>query len=120
MRTWHKALGLAAALAASLAAAEAPTGEFKAKGTNAGDGSPYEGTVSVVKTGETYKVIWKLGEVLYQGTGLDQGRAFAVAYMTPDRSWFGVAVYEKGKDGKWKGSWAAADGTKKGTETWSR
>ena len=54
----------AAALLASAAVAFAadPIGEYSVEGTNPGGNGKYSGTVTVEKTGETYRVIWVVGD----------------------------------------------------------
>ena len=53
------AIGAAALLWSTAAAFAAdPVGSYSVEGTNPGSGSRYSGTVTVEKTGQTYRVIW--------------------------------------------------------------
>jgi hypothetical protein len=100
-------------------AAEAPAGRFRCEGVNPDGKSAYAGQVTVLKTGDTYQIQWKVGPTHYLGTGVMQGGAFAVAYMTPKKDWMGVALYQK-QGPSWFGVWAQAGTQVKGLEKWTQ
>jgi hypothetical protein len=113
-----RALFVAAALLWSVIAAFAadPVGSYEVQGQNP-DGSKYSGTVSVRQTGQTYKVVWQIGNDRYDGTGIGNKDFLAVSYTSGKES--GLALY--GADGgNWKGIWTYAGGTKIGAELWNR
>jgi hypothetical protein len=69
------------ALVASAASALAadPVGSYTVEGTNLGGGTHYAGTVSITKTGDTYRVIWVVGGTRYIGTGIGDKNFIAVS-----------------------------------------
>ncbi|HZQ14991.1 MAG TPA: hypothetical protein VFB31_19460 [Pseudolabrys sp.] len=114
----HKLLvAAAAAVLLSVTAAFAdPVGKYDVEGTNPGGGGRYSGTVSVERTGDTYKVVWVVGGTRYIGTGIGDKDFLAVSYRSGNET--GLALYASSKDG-WKGIWTYANGTKIGTERWT-
>jgi len=104
-------------LSAAAAFAADPVGRYSISGTNPGGGSHYTGTVSVEKTGETYRVIWVVGGTRYVGTGIGDHDFLAVSYKSGNDS--GLALY--GSDGgNWGGVWAYSGARQMGTEVWKR
>ena len=94
-----------------------PVGKYTVQGSNPGGGSKYSGTVTVAKTGETYRVTWVIAGTRYVGTGIGDKNFIAVSYKSGSDT--GLALY--GADGgNWAGVWAYAGGNKVGTEVWSR
>ena len=109
----------AAALLWSAATAYAadPVGRYDVEGTNPGGGGRYTGTVSVERTGETYRVVWMVGGTRYIGTGIGDKNFIAVSYRSGSDT--GLALY--GADGgNWKGVWTYAGGRTMGAEVWKR
>ncbi len=119
-------------LAVSPALAD-PQGTYAVKGLNPSDGSTYEGTVTVERTGTTYSVSWDIAGKQFIGVGIgaaptDTGilvgdadtrdNALSVGY-TSDGTYGQVFVAEQ-PDGTWKGVWAYGGGDTIGTETWTR
>lgn len=102
---------------AATAFAAEPEGTYRVEGTNPGSGSEYSGTVSVEKTGQTYRVIWVVGGTRYIGTGIGDHDFLAVSYKSGSDS--GLALY--GADGgNWSGVWAYSGARQMGTEIWKR
>ncbi|HTV38586.1 MAG TPA: hypothetical protein VMF12_19310 [Xanthobacteraceae bacterium] len=102
--------GVAAAFAAD------PLGTYNVEGKSP-DGSTYEGTATVTRTGDTFKVVWEIGNDKYIGTAIGNKDFLAVSYTSGNES--GLALY--GADGgNWKGVWTYAGGTKMGAEIWKR
>ena len=113
-----RALFVAAALLWSVATAFAadPVGSYDVQGTNP-DGSKYRGTVTVSQTGQTYRVIWQIGNQRYNGTAIGDKDFLAISYRSGNES--GLALYgAEGDD--WKGIWTYSGGTTIGAELWSR
>ncbi len=112
-------LAIVTALLISTAAAFAadPVGSYNVTGTNPGNGSHYRGTVSVTRTGDTYRVVWVVGGTRYVGTGLGDKNFLAVSYRSGNDT--GLALY--GSDGgNWEGVWTYAGGRQIGSEIWKR
>lgn len=93
-----------------------PVGKYDVEGTNPGTGKSYSGTVSVARTGDTYRIVWDIGGTRYIGTGIGDKDFLAVSYRTGNET--GLALYAATGDG-WKGIWTYANGTKIGTEHWT-
>jgi hypothetical protein len=104
-------IGVATAFAAD------PVGTYDVSGSNPGGGSRYSGTVTVTRTGDTYRVEWDVGDTHYVGTGLGDKNFLAVSYHSGDST--GLALY--GADGgDWAGVWTYAGSRKVGAEIWKR
>ena len=105
-----------ALLWSAVAFAADPAGSYDVQGTSP-DGSTYKGTATVTQTGQTFKVIWEIGNDKYTGTGIGDKDFLAISYTSGSES--GLALY--GADGgNWKGVWTYAGGTKMGSEIWKR
>lgn len=102
--------------AASAFAAD-PTGEYSVTGSNPGSSSRYSGTVTVEKTGQTYRVVWVVGGQRYIGTGIGDKDFLAVSYRSGNET--GLALYGA-NGGNWSGVWTYANGRQIGTEVWQR
>lgn len=114
----HRVSIAAAALVLSVVTAFAdPVGSYRVEGANPGGGSPYRGTVTVERTGETYRVVWIVGNTRFIGTGIGTGDFIAVSYRSGDQT--GLALYNE-EGGAWKGVWTYANGRQLGTEVWYR
>ena len=109
----------AAALVFSAAAALAaePAGSYRVEGTNPGSGSSYSGTVTVERTGQTYRVVWVVGGTRYIGTGIGDKNFIAVSYRSGSDT--GLALYGA-EGGNWTGVWTYAGGRALGAEVWKR
>ncbi|MBY5445152.1 hypothetical protein HFO93_17030 [Rhizobium leguminosarum] len=109
-----------------------PTGSYKVAGTSE-DGSEYQGTVKVLRNGETYIVDWMIGKNESIGTGLgakfsgdrfemgpasDEDTAISVGYVSKEN--FGIAMYFEQADGSWQGVWTYGGSEKVSSEIWTR
>lgn len=109
---------IAASLLIGISAAVAdPSGRYKLEGTNPGGNGKYTGSITVERTGETYRVIWVVGSETYVGTGIGNKDFLAVSYKSGDST--GLALYGVEGDG-WSGVWTYAGGNKMGAERWYR
>jgi len=102
-------LFLASFLSASpLHAQSAPNiaGNYRAVGTNPGNSGRYQGTASIVKEGDTYRVHWSVGTT-YDGIGTLKGESFTVEWGTPTNH-IGTVNYVVQSDGSMKGTWYTA------------
>jgi len=117
MKTYLLSLAAAAFVTASAAFAAEPVGTYRVEGTNPGNGSAYSGTVSVERTGETFRVVWVVGGTRYVGTGIGNRNFLSVSYRSGEST--GLALY--GEDGgNWVGVWTYAGGQQMGKERWLR
>lgn len=95
----------------------AVVGEWQVTGWNPGgtEGpADYTGVVQVERTGETYRVVWRIGEQQqFVGNGILRGPMFFVAYDG------GLATYIIRSEGL-DGVWTTSDGTRLGREGWVR
>ena len=104
-------------LSMATAFAADPVGNYSVQGANPGDKGRYSGTVTVEKTGETYRVIWVVAGTRYVGTGIGNKDFIAVSYRSGSET--GLALY--GADGgNWTGIWTYAGGKEVGPEIWKR
>jgi hypothetical protein len=112
-------LAIIASLAFSFTAAFAadPVGTYRVEGSNPGGGSSYSGTVTVERTGDTYRVIWVIGNDRFVGTGIGNRENLSVSYRSSNLN--GLAVYTE-DGGNWTGVWAITDGRQIGREVWKR
>jgi len=94
-----------------------PVGTYEVEGSNPGGSGNYTGTVTVERTGDTYRVTWAIGGTRYVGTGIGTKDFIAVSYRSGNNT--GLALY--GEDGgNWTGIWTYAGGKKVGAEHWKR
>jgi hypothetical protein len=104
-------------LSVTLAFAGDPVGRYRVLGSNPGNGAKYSGTVSVERTGDTFRVTWDIGNQTYVGTGIGNDEGFAVAYRSGRQT--GIAIYSARGSG-WEGVWTYSDGRTVGGEAWTR
>ena len=81
-----------------------PEGEYRVEGKG-GDGKPYEGTVDIEKSGDSYQLSWKVGYSQYEGKGTFAGNLLTVNWgsTTP-------IVYALADDGSLTGLWDSGHG----------
>jgi hypothetical protein len=92
-------------------------GSYSISGSNPGNESRrYSGTVSVERTGKTFKVVWTVGGTRFVGTGIGDDKFLAVTYRSGND--MGLALYGHEGNGVWVGIWTYADGTEIGKERW--
>lgn len=95
-------------------------GSYNATGTNP-NGSPYRGTLEIIKRGEVFQFRWNAGQQ-YDGVGIQVGNVVAVSFTEGnDGKGCGVVSYrivnDSELDGRW-GYWGVDDGgTEKATRT---
>lgn len=114
-------LALAAAVVLPLAppaVAADLSGKYTVEGREP-SGQTYAGEAAVVKRGDTYHVLWALGDTRAVGTGLMAGDVFAVTYMIRGVPIPGVAIYDVAKDGKLSGRFTMLGAQVVGDERWT-
>jgi hypothetical protein len=76
-------IALVAVLFLAIAPASAdPVGQYEVKGVNPNGGAAYEGTVSVERTGDAYRVIWQIRTLFFIGTGVFDGNALGIWFQS--------------------------------------
>lgn len=105
---WGLLLGLCGT---ALAESHKLDGMYRCVGEN-GDGTEYEGTVRIAKTGETYEVSWTIQGSTYVGVGIIENDRLCCSWATNvnGRVTMGMAVYKMEK-GKLSGRWTCYPGT---------
>ncbi|MBB4301761.1 hypothetical protein GGD81_000778 [Rhodobium orientis] len=127
----HMTAAAAAFLFLCGAALADPTGSYDVVGENPNTGGEYQGTVSVSRTGQTYRVVWSIAGQNYVGTGLGavfENDTFRIGGATPNDAAlsvgyisgqsFGMAFYIEQDDGSFEGVWTYAGSNKVARETW--
>jgi hypothetical protein len=61
-------------------AADAFTGRYAVKGATP-DKTPYEGMAQIEQTGDTYTVLWKVGDIAYLGTAILNEGVLSVVFQ---------------------------------------
>jgi len=90
-------------------------GDYTVVGTNE-NGSPYKGTLEVIKHGDVYQFRWSAGKQ-YDGVGVPNGNVVAVAFTGGSSGkGCGVVSYQLLKDGILDGVWAYWGVNEMGTE----
>ena len=108
---------VALALSNTLAFAGDPVGRYSVIGSNPGNKGQYAGTVTVERTGETFRVTWDIGSQTFIGTGIGSDKGFAVSYRSGNQT--GLAIYGARGD-NWEGVWTFTGGQDIGGEAWTR
>ena len=101
------------------AQAEAPLGDWLCTGQSPGDNRTYKGHVSVIRSGETFTVMWRFGTSTFIGTGLEMGDHFAVSFMKTGSQEVGLVLLKKQGE-QWLGQWTPMGGQSIGQEKWAR
>jgi hypothetical protein len=91
-------------------------GRYAIDGQNP-NGTQYQGTASVERTGDTFRVIWVVGEARFVGTGIGSDDALAITYRSGNNT--GVALLYR-EAGETRVVWTYAGGTAVGAERWRR
>ncbi len=94
-----------------------PVGRYSLVGSNPGSKDQYSGTVTVERTGETFRVTWDIGSQTFVGTGIGNDKGFAVSYRSGSQT--GLAMYGARGD-NWEGVWTYSGGQEIGAEAWVR
>ena len=104
-------------LSSALAFAGDPVGRYSVTGSNPGNNGRYSGTVTVERTGDTFRVTWDIGSQTFVGTGIGNDKGFAVTYRSGNQT--GLAIYGS-KGDNWEGVWAYTGSQEIGGEAWAR
>ena len=80
------------------------TGNYRVQGTNP-NGSLYQGTLTIERSGPLYQVQWKIGKDTYEGQGPLNGSTLTVDWGQSD-----PVIYQVMNDGTLEGTWAKGTG----------
>ncbi len=72
----------------------------------------------MIRRGEAFHVIWRIGQQQHSGTGILRNGQLSVVYHAQGEA-PGVAVYTLNPNGSLTGLWTALGGQALGTETWT-
>jgi len=111
------ALAVGGLIADTSAFAGDPAGSYNVVGSNPGGRGRYSGTVTVERTGDTFRVTWDIGSQTYVGTGIGSEKGIAVTYRSGTQT--GLAIYGANGD-NWEGVWTYTGGREVGGEAWTR
>ena len=78
------------------------------------DGSSYTGTVQIVPSGSTCRIVWHTGNSTSEGLCMLSGNTLAAFYKLSAE--YGLVIYERQPDGSFSGRWSVADKQGVGTE----
>lgn len=101
------------ACAGGVTPAAAQVGTYDVEGQTLG-GEAYAGTVRVTKTGDTFRVEWRVGSDSYVGTAIGDANVLAVAFAGTRP---GVALYSRGASA-WEGAWTFSNDRRVSSERW--
>ncbi len=94
-------------------------GDYSVIGTNE-NGSPYKGSLEVIKQGDVYQFRWDAGKQ-YDGVGVSNGNVIAVAFTEGSNGkGCGVVSYQVLENGSLNGYWAYWGVNEMGTEQATR
>jgi len=130
MESWHKlteddmsqkhikriagVIALSWIVVAGGATAQDITGGYAMSGYTE-SGSPYTGTTTIARTGNTYSVEQNTGGGILEGTGIFQGNSLAAVFSSGGDPM--LAIYDIQPDGSLIGQWTSFGGFEVGTET---
>ncbi len=86
-------------------------GEYRCKGVEP-DGASYEGSATIEKVKDSYKIKWVTGKEKYFGIGIQSGDTVSFAYLdAATKKDLGIAVYQITEGGRvLTGKWVSYPG----------
>jgi hypothetical protein len=113
---WSALMGVAMTMSA---AAEGIDGLYRVEGHSPGSTETYKGQAQIKKTGDTYTVVWRIGESGHVGTGILRGNVLSVFFQPLDRRAApGIASFLITDDKVTEGTWTVLGGNAVGVERW--
>jgi hypothetical protein len=101
------------------AAADGIDGVYRVEGHSPGSNDVYKGQAQIKKTGDTYTVVWRIGESGHVGTGILRGNVLSVFFQPLDRRAApGIASFLITDDKVTEGTWTVLGGNAVGSERW--
>jgi hypothetical protein len=107
--------GLVLSPIAALAQESGLNGVYTVEGQNPGGKGSYRGELAIAPIGDAYRVVWRVGNQPYEGTGLLRDGKLAVVFRTGQQA--GIAFYDVRENGTLTGTWTTLGGQVVGTET---
>ena len=113
---WSALFGVALTFSA---AAEGIDGVYRVEGHSPGSTDTYRGQAQIKKTGDTYTVVWRIGESGHVGTGILTGNVLSIFFQPLDRRAApGIASFLIEDDRVTQGTWTVLGGNSVGVERW--
>ncbi|BAT57573.1 hypothetical protein GJW-30_1_00079 [Variibacter gotjawalensis] len=94
------------------------SGPYAIEGQNPDGAGRYQGRVTVQRKGDTYQIVWQIGQTRATGTGIFRDGKLAVVFQ-PQTGAAGVAFFELNSSGSLSGTWTSLGGGVLGTEQWT-
>jgi hypothetical protein len=115
-----RSVSAVAVLAFSVVArAESIEGLYRVEGSGPGPDQAYKGEAQVKKTGDTYSIVWRIGESGHVGTGILTAEVLSVFFQPLDRRAApGVASFRVIEGKIAGGTWTVLGGKVVGEERW--
>ena len=102
------------------AAAEGIDGLYRVEGHSPGSSEVYKGEAQIKKTGDTYTVVWRIGQSGHVGTGILTGNVLSIFFQPLDRRGApGIASFRVSDDKVTEGTWTVLGGNSVGVERWT-
>ncbi len=116
---WPVSLGAALAFNMAAAQAEGIEGVYRVEGNGPESDQAYKGEAQVKRTGDTYTVVWRIGESGHVGTGILTADVLSIFFQPLDRRGApGVASFRVIQGKIANGTWTVLGGKVVGTERW--
>lgn len=99
--------------------AHAIDGIYRVEGHSPGSSDVYKGEAQIKKTGDTYTVVWRIGESGHVGTGILTDNVLSIFFQPLDRRAApGIASFHVVDDKVVDGTWTVLGGNVVGEERW--
>jgi hypothetical protein len=108
-----------AALGVSTAAL-AIDGVYHVEGHGPGSSDTYKGEAQIKKTGDTYSIVWRVGQTRHLGTGIRTDNVLSVFFQPLERgAGAGLASFRVVDDKITEGTWTVLGSKSVGIERWT-
>ena len=115
----RRVLGIAFGATLASTAAHAIDGVYRVEGHSPGSSDVYKGEAQIKKTGDTYTVVWRIGESGHVGTGILTDNVLSIFFQPLDRRAApGIASFHVVGDKVVDGTWTVLGGNSVGVERW--
>jgi hypothetical protein len=113
-------IALSAALNFSTGALALDEGTYRVEGHGPGAEEAYTGEAQLKRTGDTYTVVWRIGEGRHVGTGILTDNVFSVFFQPLERgAAAGVASFRVVGNKVADGTWTVLGSQVVGVERWT-
>ena len=100
--------------------AQAIDGMYRVEGHSPGSSDVYKGEAQIKRTGDTYTVVWRIGESGHVGTGILTDNVLSIFFQPLDRRAApGIASFHVVNDKVVDGTWTVLGGNALGSERWT-